>query len=1020
MVLLCCTIVPATTLAADNETYLQSVTNAMNHAAAPDGWVPQDDSLITIPGDHSTDSTYGLKYDSGGNLVVRSATQYKGDSSTQWIDDLYVNTPNYVYRPTSDPKWTASWVSTGKDMTKLYDDNKGTPAVTSTNAIKLIERGLGLNNDGTHNAIIEYTVAPTNEYLMRPTKNPDIKTYSKDYTTYGDPASFQNPGDMPNAWANFYGTDGTDGYYAHWKSQAYPASGDPTVNNYPWAQIGYSYFYGNTTNPPTLLSEIKGMTEFIILARTPLNVYGIYATGSYIFTKNKNGSFSTDSDAEFGNGFASFHLTGDCDSIWAGHRFQVGTKTSTSDPNQIIIDNGVTVSGGQGLLVWSLNYDITNHGTFTGNTANKIATTGTDNIAILFKGDTTAYGGIAAPTGSDTLTNASDGSITGTATAIRVEAGKVDITNDGIISSNTDDCISLLGGTNTITNNAAGQIGTTSTGYGVYVESGTASITNSNLIYGTDEAGIGVDGGTVTIVNSGTIQSSYPDTVAAIQLNGGTTTITNTGTIKGITIESDAVLDIGNGSLTLSDGIYTQKTGSTLRMTANSSTDFGNITSTACDAVVNTGSSVYVTVGGYIPNNTTFANVINSTGTTVAVPGTITTSSPVFSFAGSVGAGDHLSLTATRANSYASFATSSNASAAGAALNAIASAGNASGDMLTVLNDLDSLTSSAQINQALSTLTPNVDNSAPQVTQATQDQFVSTVLAHLDGLQNVIDNVTKGLDVWASGFGSYIHQDEMSTSNGYNATIWGTILGFDLPGVDGFRAGISGGFAQDFIRTKDSSSRTDIDSYQGTLYASYSKGPYYIDTAFSFAYNSYDTSRHVALGALDRIATGDYNGQQYSGYIAGGYKFTGKGVELTPIASFLYSHLRLNSYAESGAGALSLNVAGQDFDVAQTGLGMKVGYPVRVKAISSKVTPEFKFKWLYDWVGDAQQATSTFTGGGGSFSTQGFTPAQSSYDFGAKITLESDKNITLSLNYDLEIKEDFYGHYGYGNIRYRF
>ena len=71
-------------------------------------------------------------------------------------------------------------------------------------------------------------------------------------------------------------------------------------------------------------------------------------------------------------------------------------------------------------------------------------------------------------------------------------------------------------------------------------------------------------------------------------------------------------------------------------------------------------------------------------------------------------------------------------------------------------------------------------------------------------------------------------------------------------------------------------------------------------------------------------------------------------------------------------------------------------------------------------MGDNQQATSTFTGGGGSFNTTGFTPAQSSYDFGAKVTLITKYNVTISANYDCELKEDFYAHYGYLNAKYSF
>ena len=43
-----------------------------------------------------------------------------------------------------------------------------------------------------------------------------------------------------------------------------------------------------------------------------------------------------------------------------------------------------------------------------------------------------------------------------------------------------------------------------------------------------------------------------------------------------------------------------------------------------------------------------------------------------------------------------------------------------------------------------------------------------------------------------------------------------------------------------------------------------------------------------------------------------------------------------------------------------------------------------------------------------------------SYDFGAKITLITKKDLTLSVNYDLELKEDFYSHNGYVNVRYDF
>jgi outer membrane autotransporter protein len=579
------------------------------------------------------------------------------------------------------------------------------------------------------------------------------------------------------------------------------------------------------------------------------------------------------------------------------------------------------------MLVWSLNYDVTNSGTISGATINKCGLPDTSNIAVLFKGDTTNYGTVP-PDGVNALTNT--GTISSPGTAIQINAGETTITNTGTISGGN---------------------------YAIY--SSAAKDT------------VNINGGTVS---------------GKIDLGGGVN--------DALTVEGAATL------------------GFTLDRDTASSAQVLNV----ANVTIKAGATIAPTIGGTknIQNNDTFLIV----DTSIAVAATAANiniqndaTHPMITFSVQPVTATQLSIIASRNNSY--YGNSCGNSSLGAVLDSLANSD--SGDMATVIGALDGAgAASAQ------ELQPNTDNSVTQTSQATMEQFLSTVFAHLDAFKNVTSEALKGPDVWTSGYGSYIHQDPRGASNGYNATIWGTALGYDIQLLDHLRFGLSGGFAQDFVRTKDSSARSDIDSYQGTIYGSYALDAYYVDTALSFAYNTYDASRHVAVGAIDRVARGDYNGQQYSAYIGGGYKFKGKNIELTPQVSFQYAHLRLNGYTESGAGAANLNVGAQDYNVAQTGLGMKLGYPVNLKNRIGKLTPELKFKWLYDWVGDAQQATSTFTGGGGSFNTRGFTPAQSSYDFGAKLILETTNFVTVSLSYDLELKEDFYGHYGLAEFRYRF
>jgi outer membrane autotransporter protein len=230
--------------------------------------------------------------------------------------------------------------------------------------------------------------------------------------------------------------------------------------------------------------------------------------------------------------------------------------------------------------------------------------------------------------------------------------------------------------------------------------------------------------------------------------------------------------------------------------------------------------------------------------------------------------------------------------------------------------------------------------------------------------------------------------------------------------------GFGGGYAHNRIRGLDSSSRTDAESYQGHLYGNLSRGAYTLDAILSFGQNLYDASRPVRFGTIDRTAKGDYTGQQYSGYLEGGYTLKGSGLALTPLVSLQYQRLHLGGYTETGADALNLTVEGQDYNLFQSGLGAKLAYPILTA--SGRFIPEVHAKWLYDFIGDRQETTTQLAGGGTAFATGGLDPAQSSYNAGAKLTWMVKDNVTVSVSYDLGLKEGFAGHSGHLHVRYAF
>jgi hypothetical protein len=84
------------------------------------------------------------------------------------------------------------------------------------------------------------------------------------------------------------------------------------------------------------------------------------------------------------------------------------------------------------------------------------------------------------------------------------------------------------------------------------------------------------------------------------------------------------------------------------------------------------------------------------------------------------------------------------------------------------------------------------------------------------------------MGVWPR-FRQLSETDPRDTSMGYTAHIWGTSLGLDMACERPFLFGVSGGFAKSHIRTSDSGTRTDADSYQGNLYASYFRDRWRVD-----------------------------------------------------------------------------------------------------------------------------------------------------------------------------------------------
>ncbi len=522
--------------------------------------------------------------------------------------------------------------------------------------------------------------------------------------------------------------------------------------------------------------------------------------------------------------------------------------------------------------------------------------------------------------------------------------------------------------------------------------------------------------------------------------SGAAVRLSNGGEFYGpMTVNNGGTLDLKDKTATMHDG-YTLASGGILRLTVHDTGNFGKLVVLGGDATAAAGSKILVDVAGdaSITEGDTFQVVsVSSIGAgSLAAPG-VEDDSSEWDFeaaANDLGGGAWeilLTAGAVETASYAEQAGNGNAQGAGAALDDIKGAG-ASGDMQDVLDTLDGLTPD-QVGSALDSMLPDLSGSNPQVPALLMDNFLGTQMGRLGGVMETArakgdgetgmaagDQPGKSV-TWLRAFGNAAHQDPRGTSDGYNLSNGGGAVGVERVISDQFRTGLAFGEARGYVRSKDNAGRTEVLATMFSWYGGYNapQGPLYLQYALSYAYQNYDGSREIYVGPADqRVANADFHGDLYGGMVEAGYGLGIGRAILTPAVSLSYYHLHIAKYKETDAGALNLDVGGQDYDRLRAALGLKLA--ATKDGGFGRFTPEVHARFLYDLIADRQQIAASFSGGGPAFSTEGFKPARSGAEVGTSLTLATRRNMTLTLQYDFEVREDYYSHTGFLNVAFRF
>ncbi len=349
--------------------------------------------------------------------------------------------------------------------------------------------------------------------------------------------------------------------------------------------------------------------------------------------------------------------------------------------------------------------------------------------------------------------------------------------------------------------------------------------------------------------------------------------------------------------------------------------------------------------------------------------------------------------------------------------------------IVSVLAPINALTTVGAVAAAVAQLSPSTPNLAAstvtfQGTREFQDLWTSR-LAALCSAQSgesakteqpndqnaTCQNDDKRVGLWAQGFGYWGNQGTQQTYSGYHSRILGGMIGVDEPIGIGTRAGLAVGYSRSNITGEPSYDTTNFNSYQAMAYIEHQRGAWYINGDAAVGWNKYSGTRGIQFSGYDATANANYNGQDYTGFASTGYHMYGPGFMATPFASLQYTHMDINNYSETGAGAIGLKVHAQNYNFLESGLGVKLEHSFSYS--DGAFVPEVHVKWLHDFEDPTPYNTAAFeAAGSSSFTTLGLKPDADTLDAGGGVTLLScicsAGNWSVAATYDHFWRNDNY------------
>jgi autotransporter-associated beta strand protein len=271
---------------------------------------------------------------------------------------------------------------------------------------------------------------------------------------------------------------------------------------------------------------------------------------------------------------------------------------------------------------------------------------------------------------------------------------------------------------------------------------------------------------------------------------------------------------------------------------------------------------------------------------------------------------------------------------------------------------------------------------------------------------------------WALGYGLGGNAEGDGNASGADYSLGGTLFGIERWLGTHTVIGTYGGYGQSHVTTVGPDQRATVDSGQVGGYLRHRARMGYWLASGGFGYDDYDSDRVISFGGIDRVAQGDYSGQQATAYLERGLSSNWKQAVITPFAGLQYIYLHQNGFGETGAGALNLVVD----DIDTHSLRSLLGIDIRTLSHQhGKVCLNHRLHslWMHEFLDTEGVVLARFSPANSpAFNAQGLDLGRDWAVLGYALDVQPHNNAKMYAGYDIQFNEHQTFHVGSAGLQF--